>query len=49
MNCPHCESDNHQVVDVKKHDWYIRRRRECLNCGRRFWTYEAMRLEKEKK
>lgn len=43
MNCPHCGSENsHKVLD-KRNDGpedSIRRRRECLECGERFTTYE---------
>jgi|UniRef100_A0A7C4U746 transcriptional repressor NrdR len=42
MKCPYCSSDNDRVVDTRivKDGEAIRRRRECLNCGKRFTTYE---------
>lgn len=41
MRCPYCQSEDTHVVDTS-HDTRggIRRRRECLNCGQRFSTYE---------
>ncbi len=46
MRCPFCKEDNDKVVDSRKSpdDLSIRRRRECLECGKRFTTYE--RVEK---
>ncbi len=42
MNCPYCNFKEDKVVDSRatKDAFAIRRRRECLNCGRRFTTYE---------
>jgi transcriptional repressor NrdR len=42
MNCPHCGYKEDKVVDSRStaEDSAIRRRRECLKCGRRFTTYE---------
>ena len=47
MKCPRCGHDDNKVVDsrVGKDGDVIRRRRECLSCGRRFTTYE--RIEEE--
>ncbi len=44
MRCPYCKQDNDRVIDSRSSaDGYsIRRRRECLDCGRRFTTYERM-------
>jgi transcriptional repressor NrdR len=41
MRCPHCQNDQTRVIDTT-HDARggIRRRRECLNCGKRFSTNE---------
>ncbi len=41
MRCPYCQNDNSKVIDTT-HDSHggIRRRRECLNCGQRFSSYE---------
>ena len=42
MRCPYCEALEDKVVDSRssKEGMAIRRRRECLNCGRRYTTYE---------
>ncbi len=42
MRCPFCEVDRDKVVDSRPSDEgsAVRRRRECLECGRRFTTYE---------
>jgi len=45
MKCPYCSSPNTKVIDTRKAGNAIRRRRECLNCGRRFTTYERAILE----
>lgn len=44
MKCPYCNEDKGKVVDSRSsnEDKAIRRRRECLNCGRRFTTYERV-------
>lgn len=44
MRCPFCGSADGKVVDSRssKEGDAIRRRRECLNCGRRFTTYERI-------
>lgn len=41
MRCPFCHNDDSKVIDTT-HDSHggIRRRRECLNCGQRFSSYE---------
>ena len=46
MKCPFCKEDSDKVVDSRKSpdDLSIRRRRECLECGKRYTTYE--RVEK---
>ena len=42
MKCPYCGSARDKVVDSRssKGARSIRRRRQCLRCGRRFTTYE---------
>jgi len=42
MRCPFCRCDNDRVTDSRASEdgMAIRRRRECVNCGRRFTTYE---------
>ena len=44
MMCPFCEHLADKVVDSResKEGDAIRRRRECLRCGRRFTTYERI-------
>lgn len=42
MRCPHCGHEEDRVVDSRtsKEGRAVRRRRECLDCSRRFTTYE---------
>jgi transcriptional repressor NrdR len=42
MRCPFCKSDNDRVIDSRSTSdgASIRRRRQCLNCQKRFTTYE---------
>jgi len=42
MRCPFCGSSHDKVIDSRAADGgnAIRRRRECLNCSKRFTTYE---------
>jgi transcriptional repressor NrdR len=44
VRCPNCSSVDDKVVDSRASDdgATIRRRRECLTCGRRFTTYERL-------
>jgi len=44
MRCPFCSDTNGRVVDSRssKEGDAIRRRRECMKCGRRFTTYERI-------
>ncbi len=44
MRCPYCGTVEDKVVDSRssKEATAIRRRRECLSCGRRFTTYESI-------
>jgi len=44
MRCPYCGVDDDRVVDSRagENQSVIRRRRECLGCGRRFTTYETV-------
>jgi transcriptional repressor NrdR len=44
MKCPFCENEETKVVDTRPTDegHTIRRRRECINCGKRFTTYEKI-------
>jgi transcriptional repressor NrdR len=44
VRCPYCETDDDKVVDSRPADdgAAVRRRRECLACGRRYTTYERV-------
>ena len=42
MHCPYCSFENSKVIDSRDAGDGIRRRRECLQCGRRFTTYERV-------
>ena len=44
MRCPFCGDQESKVVDSRHSEdgQSIRRRRECLNCQRRFTTYEVV-------
>lgn len=44
MKCPYCSSQNTKVTDSRDTDdgSTIRRRRQCLECGKRFTTYETV-------
>lgn len=44
MKCPFCEFEESKVIDSRPTDEgeAIRRRRECLNCSKRFTTYEKI-------
>jgi len=44
MKCPFCEFTETKVVDSRlgREGNNIRRRRECIECGRRFTTYERV-------
>jgi transcriptional repressor NrdR len=55
MQCPFCGQDEDKVIDSRSSDGgrVVRRRRNCVACGRRFTTYErvedAVRLTVVKK
>ncbi|MGI8847496.1 MAG: transcriptional regulator NrdR [Candidatus Dormibacteria bacterium] len=42
MRCPFCTAVDSKVVDSRDTESGIRRRRECLSCGKRFTTYERI-------
>lgn len=42
MKCPFCGYHDSKVIDSRAVDNRIRRRRECLQCARRFTTYESV-------
>lgn len=47
MKCPRCSSEEDKVVDSRavRDGRAVRRRRECLVCGERFTTYEAVETQ----
>ena len=47
MKCQFCNCADSRVVDSRPTDDgnSIRRRRECINCGRRFTTYEKVEVQ----
>ena len=44
MKCPFCGYTESKVIDTRPTDEgeRIRRRRECLQCGKRFTSYEVV-------
>ena len=45
MKCIYCNHTESRVVDSRPtEDGAIRRRRECVGCGRRFTTYEKIEM-----
>jgi transcriptional repressor NrdR len=41
MRCPYCNSENIKTLETRDSpENTTRRRRECVNCGKRFTTYE---------
>jgi len=45
MKCPYCMGEESKVVDSRpSNDKSIRRRRECLSCGKRYTTYETIEI-----
>jgi len=46
MKCPYCAHNELQVLDSRDSEDLssIRRRRECLKCGKRFTTYERVEM-----
>lgn len=44
MQCPYCKSQESEVVEtrVSEDGTNIRRRRNCLSCGKRYTTYERI-------
>lgn len=42
MNCPYCGYHDSKVIDSRPSEEKIRRRRECLSCGKRFTSYEVI-------
>ena len=46
MRCPYCKSNETKVIDKRATDRgnATRRRRECLDCSKRFTTYERIQV-----
>ncbi|MBR4081594.1 MAG: transcriptional repressor NrdR [Clostridia bacterium] len=46
MRCQYCNCTESKVIDSRptEESSSIRRRRECMNCGRRFTTYEKIEM-----
>lgn len=42
MNCPYCSNPRSKVTDKRESPNRVRRRRECLGCGKRYTTYEEV-------
>jgi len=44
MKCPYCSYGETKVIDSRESEngSFVRRRRECIKCGKRFTTYERM-------
>jgi transcriptional repressor NrdR len=51
MKCPQCNGLNDRVANNrhKENHTVVRRRRECLDCGHRWTTYEFMAESLKKK
>ena len=46
MKCPYCHNIETKVTDSRDTGVFtIRRRRECLDCGKRFTTYEYVEMQ----
>lgn len=45
MYCPYCLNKKSKVTNKRESPEGIRRRRECLKCGKRFTTYETISKE----
>jgi len=47
VQCPHCGQDDDRVIDSRavREGRAVRRRRECLACGERYTTYEAVETQ----
>ncbi len=44
MKCPYCNEEDTKVIDSRpaEDNSAIRRRRQCISCGKRFTTYEKL-------
>ena len=44
MQCPYCQDGETKVIDSRDSEDSVRRRRECLDCKKRFTTYERAEI-----
>jgi len=44
MLCPYCQHGETKVLDSRESEESVRRRRECLECSKRFTTYERAEI-----
>ena len=46
MKCPYCDSNNDMVIDSRPLEGsaVVRRRRECVDCHKRYTTYERLEM-----
>jgi transcriptional repressor NrdR len=45
MKCPYCESEGVKTLETRDtQNNVVRRRKECMDCGRRFTTYEYVEV-----
>ena len=43
MKCPYCKSENTKTLETRdSQENTTRRRKECINCGKRYTTYEYL-------
>ena len=42
MRCPYCNHTESKVIDSRDSTEGVRRRRECMQCGLRYTTYERI-------
>ena len=42
MKCPTCQHEDHRVLRTEDRGTVVRRSRECLQCGKRWHTIEAV-------
>ena len=45
MICPYCSHPETKVLDSRESENSVRRRRECLECSKRFTTYERVEFD----
>ena len=43
MKCPYCHENNDEVMDTRRRNHHIWRRRACRSCRRLFTTHETVR------